>query len=82
MSISTCPGHRGFAEPGSLLLNTESAMSQQYSPPKNPSPQYLEDRAWLRAFVSCGWKGMRAVQAADAAVGIVTVLPPKKKQPN
>ncbi len=57
-------------------------MPKSYSPPKNPSRQYLEDIAWIKAFVGCGWTGKRAIGAADAAIGITIILPQKKKRPN
>jgi hypothetical protein len=40
----------------------------QYSPPRRPTAQYLENLVWLRAFRDCGWSGKRALAAADAAV--------------
>ena len=57
-------------------------MSRHYQIPKKPSPQYIEDCRWLKAFRDCGWSGMRAIQAANAAIGIAAIPQPKKKRPN
>lgn len=45
-------------------------MAKSHHLPKRPTRQYLEDIAWLRAFVHCGWSGKRAVSAADEAVTV------------
>lgn len=45
-------------------------MALSHYPPKSPSPQYLEDRVWLKAFVGCGWEGKRALAHADKAVAV------------
>lgn len=42
-------------------------MPKSYYPPKNPSPEYLRSKVWLKAFAACGWTGKRAVAAADKA---------------
>jgi hypothetical protein len=43
----------------------------QYSPPKNPSPRYLENVAWIKAFYAAiteGLSGAEAVAIADSHV--------------